>query len=299
MVEFLEVIGSGYLTTVQDLGRPGRAHLGVPPSGALDRKSAALANRLVGNGDEAAVLETTLRGPALRVGSSSGLVLAVTGAPAEVWVNGRPRGNNVSFRADDGAVIEVGAASSGVRSYIAVRGGITVAPVLGSRSYDLLSELGPPPLSRGQRLAIGTGAGAVPAVDFVPVAPIDPSPTLVAVPGPRHAWFSSDALMLLTTSPWRVTSAGNRVGVRLSGPALMRCRHDQLGPEGIVTGSIQVPQDGQPVLFLADHPTTGGYPVIAVVDEAWLGAAAQLRPGCSLRISLDPTRRWSAPGRAM
>lgn len=288
----LEVLDPGPLTTVQDRGRPGLAHLGIPPSGALDRRSAALANRLVGNGKGAAVLETTMSGPRLlvRAPAGSSLVVAVTGAPAAVRVDGRSRDSNVALRLRAGAVLEVGQASAGVRSYVAVRGGLVVEPVLGSRSYDLLSGLGPPPLQAGQHLPLGPATGDVPAVDFVPLPPFDPCPVLPVIAGPRHDWFGPEALALLVGTLWRVTADSNRIGLRLSGPPVPRHIPGQLPPEGVVTGSIQVPRDGQPVLFLADHPTTGGYPVIAVADEATLPAAAQARPGTSLRFSQHSVR---------
>ncbi|MCW2623235.1 MAG: sle [Frankiales bacterium] len=283
----LEVLDAGPLTTVQDLGRPGLASSGVPPSGALDRPAAALANRLVGNLPAAAVLETTLRGPRLRVRSAGRVVVvAVTGAQAPVSVDGRARDPLTTLFLADGALLELGMARTGVRSYLAVRGGLAVAPVLGSRSYDLLSGLGPLPLRVGDRIPIGPPTGSVPAVDGVPLPGVDACPVLRARLGPRDEWFAPEAAALLTRTTWRVSPDSNRIGVRLVGPPLPRRRTGQLPPEGVVTGSVQVPPDGQPVLFLADHPTTGGYPVIAVVDEAALPAAAQARPDSVLRFTL-------------
>lgn len=287
---WLDVVEPGALTTVQDDGRPGSAHLGVPPSGALDRPSARLANRLVGNDEGAAVLETTLTGPALRVGGAAGALLCVTGAPVPVHVGGRAHGVGVALWVPAGEVLRVGTASAGLRAYVAVRGGVAVEPVLGSRSCDLLSGLGPPPLAAGQRLPVGRAAGPVPAADVVLPLVVEPEPVLDVVLGPRDGWFEPEAAALLTSARWTVTADSNRVGVRLSGPVLRRRRPEQLPPEGVVTGSVQVPADGQPVLFLADHPTTGGYPVLAVADDDALARAAQARPGTVLRFRLRPDR---------
>ena len=285
MTRWLEVLDPGPLTTVQDAGRPGLAHLGVPASGALDRPSARLANRLVGNEVQAALLECTVSGPTLRAGPGGALV-AVTGAPAPVHVAGRACDVGVALWVPAGEVLRVGPATAGLRSYIAVRGGLQVEPVLGSRSYDVLSGLGPAPLAAGQRLPVGPACGTVPAADVVPPPDLDAEPLLPVVLGPRDDWFAPDAVVLLTAARWTVTADSNRIGVRLAGPPLARRRHEQLPPEGVVTGSVQVPADGQPVLFLADHPTTGGYPVLAVVDEDALPAAAQARPGTTLRFSV-------------
>jgi len=285
----LEVLEPGPLTTVQDRGRPGRAHLGVPPSGALDRPAAELANRLVGNPGGSAVLETTLTGPLLRVRADSGVLLAVTGAPVELHVDGRLHDARAAVWAPAGSEVRVGTCTAGMRSYLAVRGGIAVAPVLGSRSYDVLSGLGPAPLAEGDVLPVGTPEGSVPGVDHVAVEPGDAVPVLRVLPGPRDEWFADEAWDVLTGTDWEVSQDSNRVGVRLAGAPVPRRRTDQLPSEAVVTGSIQVPQDGQPVLFLADHPTTGGYPVIGVVDEDDLPLAAQARPGTTLRFRLGTT----------
>lgn len=288
---WLEVLEPGPFTTVQDDGRGGLAHLGVPPSGALDRASARLANRLVGNDEDAAVLECTVAGPVLRVRGGTGAVLCLTGAPASLSVAGRACDVGVAVHASAGQLVRVGAmASPGLRGYLAVRGGFAVDAVLGSRSHDVLSGLGPPPLHAGQRLPVGRPTGPVPPADVVPLPPVAAEPLLRVTLGPRDDWFVPGAAEVLTAARWTVTADSNRIGLRLAGPALLRRRHDQLPPEGVVTGSVQVPQDGQPVLFLADHPTTGGYPVLAVVDDDALAAAAQARPGSTLRFTLSPRR---------
>ncbi|MET8411240.1 biotin-dependent carboxyltransferase family protein [Streptomyces sp. NPDC005195] len=278
----LSVARAGALTTVQDQGRPGHAHLGVPRSGALDAPAAALANRLVGNPVEAAVLETTLDGCALR--PRSPVTMAVTGAPCPVAVDGRPAPWGAPVRVPAGALLDVGAARAGLRSYVAVSGGVAVEPVLGSRSTDLLSGLGPPPLTDGTVLPLGH-PGHVPArVDVVP-HPGPPAELVLRVtPGPRDDWFTASALRTLTTAAYRVSSASNRIGLRTQGPPLERAVSGELPSEGMVLGAVQVPPDGRPVVFLADHPTTGGYPVIAVVRAADLSAAAQAVAGTPVRF---------------
>jgi biotin-dependent carboxylase-like uncharacterized protein len=279
----LVVVRAGLLTTVQDRGRPGYAHLGVPRSGALDAPAAALVNRLVGNPPEAAVLETTLNGCAVRPRST--VTVAVTGAPCAVTVGGRPAPWGAPVRVPGGAVLEVGPARSGVRGYVGVSGGVTVEPVLGSRSTDLLSGLGPPPLTDGTVLPLGSPAGPHARVD-VAAQPGPPAELVLRVtPGPRDDWFTRDAVRTLLTRVYRVSAASNRIGLRTEGPALERARSGELPSEGMVLGAVQVPPDGRPVVFLADHPTTGGYPVIAVVRPADLAAAAQAVPGTPVRFT--------------
>lgn len=278
----LFVVRAGALTTVQDQGRPGHAHLGVPRSGALDGPAAALANRLVGNRPGAAVLETTLNGCAVRPRST--VTVAVAGAPCPVTVDGRAVAWGAPVRVPGGALLEVGAALSGVRAYVAVSGGVAVEPVLGSRSTDLLSGLGPPPLADGTVLPLGDPEGLHARVDVAP-QPAPPAELVLRVtPGPRDDWFTPRALRTFTSRTYRVSSASNRIGLRTEGPALDRARPGELPSEGMVLGAVQVPPDGRPVVFLADHPTTGGYPVIAVVRDRDLAAAAQAAPGTPVRF---------------
>ncbi|RKS68674.1 biotin-dependent carboxylase-like uncharacterized protein [Actinomadura pelletieri DSM 43383] len=281
----IEVVRPGPLATVQDLGRPGRAQFGVPRSGAADEPALRLANRLVGNSEGAAGVELTLGGAALRFHRHAWI--AVTGAPVPLRVDGRPYGMSAPCHVAAGALVEFGTPTSGLRSYLAVRGGVTVDEVLGSRSTDLLSGLGPAPLSSGDRLPVGDtkGLGDI-TVDVAPVPPLPETPLLRILPGPRDDWFSEDALTTLTTASYVVSPDSNRIGVRLDGPPLTRARGGELGSEGMVTGSLQVPPSGTPIIFLADHPTTGGYPVIAVLTSSSLSHAAQLRPGQHLRFHL-------------
>ncbi len=281
-----EVVDGGLLTTVQDAGRHGLAHLGVPPSGFLDVPAARLANRLVGNHENAALLESTGSGPTLLMRGAAAVV-AVTGAPAAVSVDGHAVDHHASFLLRAGERLAVGRATSGLRSYLAVRGGIEVEPVLGSRSTDLLSGLGPPVLQAGQQLPLGDAvAAAVPSADGVAFPAVVADPVITLLPGPGADWFSPEALQLLGSEAWTVDPASSRVGLRLSGTSLSRIRSGELAPEGMVTGSVQVPPSGLPVLLLADHPTTGGYPVIAVALERDLHHAAQAAPGSTVRFRL-------------
>lgn len=270
MIEVLEV---GPLVTVQDRGRFGLAHLGVPRAGALDGPAAALANRLVGNDPDAAVLEVLLGGLVLR--SDSACWVAVTGA------SGAPRAEWLAA----GAVLRVDQPASGLRSYVAVAGGIAVEPVLGSRSTDTLAWVGPPRVEAGTVLPVGPSAAGPRPLD----TPRPPRPgALRVLPGPRDDWFAADALDVLCGTAWAVGADSNRVGLRLEGPALRRTRDGELASEGMVLGAVQVPPNGQPVVFLADHPPTGGYPVIGVVEADDLWQCAQLRPGERVRFTRVP-----------
>ncbi|MEU6284336.1 biotin-dependent carboxyltransferase family protein [Streptomyces sp. NPDC047028] len=278
----LVVVRAGVLTTVQDRGRPGYAHLGVPRSGALDAAAAALVNRLAGNPRDAAVLEATLTGCALRPRST--VTVAVGGAPCAVTVGGRPAAWGAPVVVPAGEVLDVGPATAGVRAYVAVSGGVAVEPVLSSRATDLLSGLGPPPLADGMVLPLGTPSATPARVDTAP-QPRPPAELVLRVTlGPRDDWFTPEAVRRFTGRGYRVSSASNRIGLRTEGPALERARPGELESEGMVLGAVQVPPDGRPVVFLADHPTTGGYPVIAVVRTADLAAAAQAVPGTPVRF---------------
>lgn len=273
------VLDAGALTTLQDLGRTGFAHLGVPRAGALDAPAAALANRLVGNGPGAAVLETTMSGCALL--SALPAWVAVTGAPCAVTVDGRRVAFGAAVRVPAGATVRIGAAASGVRSYVAVAGGFDVSPVLGSRSTDTLAGVGPGVVVAGRELPVGA-AGEPRALDTP--RPPRADGLLRLLPGPRADWFAQDPVLALSRSAYTVSAASNRIGMRLTGPALERTRAGELASEGMVLGAVQVPPDGLPVIFLADHPVTGGYPVVAVVHPDDLWQCAQLRPGEPVRF---------------
>ncbi|HEY3437177.1 MAG TPA: 5-oxoprolinase/urea amidolyase family protein, partial [Actinotalea sp.] len=279
----LVVVQPGPLSLVEDLGRVGHLDLGVSPSGAADRASAVRANRLVGNGRAAAVVETVFGG--LLLEALGDQVVAVTGATGGLLVH-RPGDAATAGGADretpfllrSGEVLELLAPVSGLRSYVGVRGGVDVTPVLGSRSSDVLSGLGPPALQAGTILPVGSEVtGAVGEREAV--AEDDDPGRFQVVVGPRADLLPEGALTQLCSQEWRVADASNRVGLRLSGPPLRLSGPTELASEGVVRGAVQIPPSGLPVIFLSDHPVTGGYPVVAVVHDTDLDRLAQLRPG--------------------
>ena len=356
----LLVVIAGTQMTVQDLGRSGLAYLGVTRSGAADIPAHIHANALVGNDPEAATLEVTAGSCEVR--ALEDMLVAVTGARGPMWVGSVPAPFGSPMRLRAGQTLELGAPKHGLRSYIAVRGGIDVDPVLGSRATDVLSGLGPEPMRDGATVPIGSAiqidqagfdelrrlATAAPAARPAPAPAARPAPapaasqgdmsaesdpkTTLSSPqqagdanaapagdgvhtdatgtdtgelnpagasavfnvrvrlGPRDDWFTPAACDALLSEPFEVSPDSNRVGVRLTGPALERAHHDELESEGLMTGAVQVPTSGQPVIFLADHPVTGGYPVIAVVEPEDLPLVAQARPGDRVQFQVV-TRR--------
>jgi biotin-dependent carboxylase-like uncharacterized protein len=266
----------------------------VPAGGAADPASLRLANRLAGNPGGAAGIELTLGRARLRF--LAGALVAVAGAPVPLTVGpgsggpGSPADFGAPLPVRAGSVLHIGAPPTGLRSYLAVGGGIDAPAVLGSRSADLLSGVGPPPLRAGDLLAVAAGAPARsghPPLPAPALPPADGPALLHLVAGPRDDWFNPAALRTLGAASYTVTAASNRTGLRLDGPVLPRSGAAELPPEGIATGSLQVPPDGLPILLLADHPVTGGYPVIAVVRSADIGLAAQLRPGQRVRFAVS------------
>lgn len=278
----IEIRHPGPLSTVQDLGRGGRQAQGIGHSGAADRPSLRLANRLVGNPETAAAIETTLGG--LVVTFHRPTVIAVTGADCPLRLDDRAVDTNSPVHVRPGQTLHIGQPSHGLRGYLAVAGGLAVPETVGSRSTDLLSGLGPPPLRPGHRLPLGTPPRTHPTTDHAPRPRLTDHPTLTTVPGPRDDWFTPTALERLFGAEFTMTPASNRIALRLTGPPLPRTDTRELPSEPLVCGAIQVPPDGRPVLFLTDHPVTGGYPVIAVVTDADLPLAAQTRPGQRLRF---------------
>ena len=285
----LEVVATGPMTTVQDAGRFGHAALGVGRSGAADADSYALANRLLANPEGAAALEATLGG--LRVRAHGAVTVTVTGAEASVRANGRTAAVNEVLHLPDGAELSLGVPVRGLRSYLAVRGGVAVPAVLGSRSTDVLAGLGPAVPGAGDLLPVGPAPAGFPNLDHAPARPVGGDRVELGVElGPREDWFTDRALTTLFSNDYEVTSRSDRVGARLSGPVLERAREGELPSEGMVAGSLQVPPGGEPVLFLADHPVTGGYPVIATVVAEDLDVLGQLPPGARLTfVPVDPT----------
>ena len=282
----LEILATGPLTLVQDLGRVGFAAIGVGASGAADRNAFRLGARLLAQPYTAAGLEVTFGG--LSVRARGQLQLALTGAPAPGAVEGRGVGYWGPFVLADGQVLTLDVPPVGLRTYVSVRGGIDVPPVLGSRATDTLSGLGPEPLKSGDILPVGPPPAAFPDVDQAPTpAPSQETLVLRAMRGPRDDWLADVAALGATT--WTTSSQSDRVGIRLEGEPLQRHTSrtsQELPSEGVVRGSIQVPPSGEPVIFLADHPVTGGYPVVAVLLDEAIDQAAQAVPGQRIRIVL-------------
>lgn len=321
----LEVISPGAQTLVQDTGRIGFSDLGVPRSGAADLAAARQANQLVGNDDASAVFEVLHGG--FELAAKQTLVLAVTGAEtalevtspaAEQTSNMAVNGTGAAVSADSsGAVREVparapfwlfpgerltlAAPSRGVRCYVAVSGGLEAPQILGSSAADTLSGLGPAPVRAGESFGLlGATSRFVGIADVARTALPDPDEvtTLRFVPGPREDWFTRakgrrSGFQQLESSQWSVSQRCDRVGIRLEtdddAGYLQRSRDHELESEPMVRGAIQVPPSGEPVVLLADHPVTGGYPVLGVVVRADLGLAAQLAPGAEVRFTaVDP-----------
>jgi antagonist of KipI len=283
----IRVVRPGLLTTVQDTGRWGHQHEGVPVAGPMDWFSHRLANELVGNAARAATLEITLIGPELLVDAAT--TIAIAGADFEVTCDDRPVPLTTTFPVRRGARLRFGRRRLGTRAYLAVAGGIDTPPVLGSRATHLLSRMG------------GIEGRALVAGDDLPVgdAPIEGSPIRRAIglplptkgrahvrvmPGAQWEWFTAEAWRLLTTVAFRVSPRSNRMGYRLDGPPLDRTRADELITEPLAEGAIQVPAAGEPILLMADRQTAGGYPKIAGVILADLPLVGQLAPGDAIEF---------------
>ncbi len=294
----LLVRATGLLTVFQDTGRHGQAGQGVSASGAMDQAALKTANRLVGNASDIAALETV--GGGLRLESRGETVVAVTGADAPVTITtsgGRrwdaPRYAPVALA--DGDTLAIGQPRAGARCYVAARGGFSVAPVLGSCATDTLANVGPAALKAGDVLRLhGPAARHIVADAQLPpegLPTLDEDVVLDIEFGPRTDWFTAQALDLLCSQRWQVTPQSNRVGLRLNGETpLSRTVTAELPSEGTPLGALQVPANGQPVLFLADHPLTGGYPVIACIAPYHLDRAGQIPVGAWLRF--HPVRRF-------
>ncbi|HEU4361948.1 MAG TPA: 5-oxoprolinase/urea amidolyase family protein [Mycobacterium sp.] len=284
----LEVLRTGPLALLEDLGRPGLAGLGVTRSGAADRRAHTLANRLLANLDDRATIEVAFGGFSARVRGGA-IDIAVTGADTDPTVAGVTFGNNSIQHVRDREVISLGTPRSGLRTYLAVRGGIDVPPVLGSRSYDVMAEIGPAPLRAGDLLPIGEPTGRYPELDHAPVAAITDDVVEVRVtPGPRDDLLVDPDVMIRTN--WLVTNRSDRVGMRLVGmPLEYRWPDRQLPAEGTTRGAIQVLPNGFPVILGPDHPVTGAHPVVGVVVADDVDALAQVCPGQTVRM------HWSRP----
>lgn len=289
MSNSITIIHPGVMTTVQDMGRPGLGAMGVSSSGAFDRESARAANRMVVNDEDSAVLECVVGGLEFRL--AVGAIVAFAGAhgPVTVEQDGKMFTTSMNSRivVGAGAVVRLGAFEDGLRGYVAIRGGVDVDPVLGSRATDTLGRLGPAPLRAGENLPIGDPGYALGSSVAIYPAPRHSGEKvrLDVVPGPRNNWFTEESRREFFTQTWTLSQEANRVGLRLTGKApLRRAVTRELASEGMVPGAIQVPASGLPIIFGPDHPATGGYPVIGVLTPESLSRAGQLAPGATIRF---------------
>jgi biotin-dependent carboxylase-like uncharacterized protein len=280
----IELLRAGPQTTVQDGGRGAWRDRGVSLCGALDDLALAQGNLLVGNPVDAAGLEFTLGGARLRFEVDA--CIALTGTDAEARLDGLPLRPGWRGHARAGQTLQLAAPRERMRSYLAVSGGIAVAPQLGSRSTDLKAGFGGwqgRALRDGDRLPI-QAAAAGPPRPAIGLRPPDWDARVRVLPGPEYAEFPAASHALLWEADWTLTPQSNRMGYRLAGPVLERERGGELASHGVLPGVIQVPPSGQPIVLLADAQTTGGYPKIGVVIRADLWKLAQLRLGATLRF---------------
>jgi antagonist of KipI len=283
----IRVLDPGPQTTVQDGGRRGQLRYGIPPSGPVDARSFALANRLVGNPDDAAGLEFTLMGPRLRAESSC--VMAVTGADAPITLNDAAAAAWMTLRLHAGDVVKIGAARAGVRGYVAIAGGIDVPPVLGSRATYLRGRLGGlegRALRRDDVLRVGTG-GAVRgrAVPARMIPDWREEPELRVVLGPQADRFTEAGVAAFLGGVYEVLPQSDRMGARLQGPRIAHARGHDIVSDGIALGAVQVPGDGQPIVLLVDRQSTGGYTKIATVCSFDIPRIGQAKPGQRVRFA--------------
>lgn len=277
----IRVDDPGLLTTVQDGGRWGYQHLGVPVAGPMDPAAHRAANLLVGNPPDRATLEATLVGPAIEFLADA--CFAVTGARFDLHLDGRPAPTGLAVRAGRGSRLRFGRRTAGARAYLAVRGGVDVPPRLGSRSTDLASRLGGlggRPLRAGDRLDVGPAGGMpVPGRRRFTLPPPAGGATVRFVPGPDARRFERGALERFADSRFAIGSDSNRMGYRLEGPVIGLADAAPVLSAATPPGTIQVPPSGHPILLMADRQTSGGYAVIGTVITADLGVAGQLGPG--------------------
>lgn len=291
----VHVIEPGMLTTIQDLGRWGFQAWGVPVAGPMDSRSHRFANALVGNPQAAATLEVTIVGPELEF--SDRRSIAVTGAEFEMAIDGRVVAPNVTFRATAGSRLRFGRRVRGARAYIAVSGGVSVSPILGSRATHVASAMGGQNgrrLQAGDRLPLGDGmplreTSSVVHASFSSSLP-DGHARVRVLPGAQHDDFSDEAVQVLQAAPYRIAGESNRMGFRLEGEPLVPRRGADIISDATPMGALQVPGSGLPILLMADRQTTGGYPKIAAVISADLSLAGQLVPGDTISFVMCSPR---------
>lgn len=293
------ILKPGLQTTIQDRGRWGWQAQGVPVAGPMDPCAHRLANALAGNDPGAATLEVTLVGPELEFEDER--VIAVAGAEFEVTVDGRSVPPQSAFVVSSGSHLRFGARKKGARAYVAVAGGISVPPILGSRATHLISAMGGidgRALRAGDRLPLGDPMRARNTMSAQPLMPIvslpDTHATIRVLAGPQQDYFTPDALDVLQSMPYTISQRSDRMGFRLDGPVLTHVRGADIISDATPLGVLQVPASGLPILLMADRQTAGGYPKIATVIAADMSVAGQLGPGdtiafrvCSLGEALS------------
>jgi KipI family sensor histidine kinase inhibitor len=290
---FVEVLDPGLLSLVEDIGRRWVADIGVPRAGAADPETMRLANRLVGNPDGAATIEVTAMGPTLRfAGDAHVAVVASAADGVSVCIDGHPVATDSVSPVQPGQVVAIGRVSAGLRAYVAVAGGMATPLVMGSRSSDMLCGLGPGPLMTGDQLDLGapTRPHGMLSHPLDPAA--GPAPAVIQVILGPHRFPRSDGHELVARV-WTVGDASNRIGIRLAGEGRpLGAGAPETTSTAMVTGAIQVPRDGNPIILMPDHATLGGYPVIACAIAADLAKLGQLRPGDKVRFA--PVDRQTA-----
>ena len=284
----IRILDPGPQTTVQDLGRRGQLRYGIPPSGPVDRRAFVLANRLVGNRDDAAGLECAFTGP--RFEATEAGAMAVTGANARVTINGAEAPSWATIALRPGDTVKFGAARLGVRTYVAFAGGIDVAPVLGSRSTYLRGRLGGMhgrPLAGGDALPLGpaTPPTRPRRVKRSALPDFEGEPVIRVVLGPQADRFTEEGVATFLGSVYEVLPQSDRMGARLTGPRIAHSRGHDIISDGTALGSVQVPGDGQPIVLLVDHQSTGGYTKIATVCSFDIGRIAQTKPRQRVRFA--------------
>ncbi len=303
----LRILRPGLLTTVQDRGRHGLQHIGVVPCGAMDPVTLELANGLVGNHGDEAVLEITLLGP--EIAFESDALVALCGAEMDARLGGAPMPANRPVFVEKGAVLNTRRATLGSRAYLAVAGGIALEPVLGSRSTYLPAKFGGLqgrqlragdvlPLApevgvlsknrfsklngrKSDQFGIKTVGWSAPALTLPAREPI----VIHAMEGRHHALFDAAARRAFFEATWKVTPDSNRMGFRLAGPVLARTEAGEILSEPACLGTVQVPANGLPIALMADRQTTGGYPKIAEIAAADVPRLAQLAPGGTVQFA--------------
>ena len=283
----ITVLDPGLLTTVQDMGRVGYQQFGIPVSGAIDPRSAAIANILAGNAQEEAVLECTLMGP--RLAFDCGNTIAITGGDLTPVLDGKSVPMYQAIYVQKGQILHFLAPKTGCRAYIAFMGGLNIPEVMGSRSTYLRGKLGG---LEGRKLQKGDVIGfqkagilqdmevRVLTPEFVPQQVY----TLRVIPGPQDSDFLPDGIQTFFTQTYSVTHDFDRMGCRLDGPAIRHIKDGNIISDGIAFGAVQVPSEGKPIIMLADRQTVGGYTKIATVITADFRILAQLKAGDKVRF---------------